>query len=299
MYGSITYVDDEIYNYLAENIKNGIYNNNKKKYKKGGFEDDLDIIPEDKRTNPNVPIKGLDDNNSNDNDLKLKAKKGLLLLLNKMSTNAFCPDIRKYYKKLHEDHEQNLRTSRKDTKKVTDVGGVNNKTIRRQNYIDKLESVKDLKNNESIKDEDIIKLNLRNNEKKNMISGNKSSYFSTTFKRKKTKDRKPTMNNNPAVSTNKNYKNDIHDIDLKLFYSESEIENSKKQLNEKKLRPGLNKDKKRLQSLRRGESKRNKKKKQSVFNKNPTQFLQNQMAKTSVFKKPLQLEKNIESQSGE
>jgi hypothetical protein len=291
--GTPTFVNDEIYNYLVD-TKNGIYSNNKKKYKKNGFEEDLDTIPEDKKINP-IPVKGLDDNNNNDHELKSKARKGLLLLLNKMSGGSFCPDINKYFKKLHEEHEINLRTSRKETKKVVDVPGINNKTIRRQNYIDKLETVKDLKNNESIKDEDILKLNLRNNEKRNLFSGSKVGML--TLKNKKTKEKRQG-GTNQGFSLSKPYRSDIRDGDLKLYYSSSDIENGKKKLNERKLRPGLNREKKKLQSMRMADAKnRSKKKMQTgVFQKTQHSYVHNNTLRMSNFKKTnLQLEKNIES----
>lgn len=221
---------EDIYNFL-ENIsknKNAVNNNyfaNKKKnFRKFVFEEpqNLETIHEDKVKAAKIgDSKGLDDNIWNDFDTKSKARKGLLLLLNKMSNGSFCPEIKTYFDKINKEQVDTATNVPKDSKKIID----NNKNLRRQNYIEKFETIKDLKISDSIKDEDILKLNLRNNEKTNQMLNNKNPlHLNLRAKKNNKNDNKPdNYESKPLVKV---YKNDLLDGNPELFYSDDEIDNN-------------------------------------------------------------------------
>ena len=68
------FINDDIYNYLETltKNKNNLHGHMKKKYKKNDFDNDLEIIQEDKKIGKIFETRGLDDNNTNDNELKSK-----------------------------------------------------------------------------------------------------------------------------------------------------------------------------------------------------------------------------------
>jgi hypothetical protein len=225
------YINDEIFNYLEglSKTKNNAHGHGKKKFKRNDFDNDLETIQEDKKITKNIEIKGLDDNINNDNELKLKARKGLLFLLNGLSGGVFCPEIKKHFKKLRDEYETNKKASKKDNRKIIDVIiNQGHKTIRRQNLIEKFE-IKDLKVGDSIKDEDILKRNFKNNkDNKTLLNNGKGLHLTL---KKKTKDKRKNDNN---FVMRKNFKADIADKELQLFYSDEQIETGKKKLGKKK-----------------------------------------------------------------
>lgn len=94
-------VDTEIYQFIEDIQRHQLkLKNNKGASLKNYYGKDKSIIETDKNKKLNL---GLSDNQTVDSENKLKAQKGLLMLLNKMSNGEFVPEIKNYFKKKNED----------------------------------------------------------------------------------------------------------------------------------------------------------------------------------------------------
>jgi hypothetical protein len=187
----------------------------------------LDPIPESLEKQKNKKAEGLNDNILNDFENKDKARKGLLFLLNKLSNGTFCPEINDYFRELRENQiKENISAAKKDSSKK-DVAG---KNLRRQNFLEKLTETKkeniDIQSNE----DEIFKVNFRNANKDKPVFTvlNAINTKHITFKKRKKKNEfmaEKKQDDNKALKT---YKDDFNEKELNLFYSDKEIEKSKK-----------------------------------------------------------------------
>jgi hypothetical protein len=264
----------------------------------------LETIPEDKvKTSKVNALKGLTDNILNDYETKDKARKGLMYLLNRMSGNTFCPEIREYFEELKENHiVQKENMNRRDSgKKIIDLA--NNKSLKRQNFIEKFDpnvaGNKDLKKDKS-NEEDIFKINfrpsnkgkatltvLKNNEAQESNSNNiTSNAMRLTFSKKRTK----TVNKQDKFDNNyfqaKAYKNDIIEKELFLYYSDEEVENTNKFLQNTKKKPTIKRE-----SISKKKRKKIVKFKELIEKSHANTQIQTLNEKSSKFKGPSQ--KNI------
>lgn len=201
----------------------------------------LESIPEDKKLN-RFENKGLTDNINNDKETKDKARKGLLLLLNKMSNNNFCPEIKDLFEEMKIDKRDNYNNKKEQ---------LNNKNFTRQNLIAKPNKTVTMNTNKeshsnSLKDEDIFKIKFTNSSNgitllnKN-VDNNIDNQIKLTFNKKNKKkkyDKERTRLNEEIIKRKKVYKNDILESEFIYFYDE-EVEkmnyynfksNNKKQL---------------------------------------------------------------------
>jgi hypothetical protein len=238
--------NEEIYNYIQQ-IKP--YVNTKDKAKNLNKNKQLEIIPEDKVKSglTREANKGLTDNILNDYETKNKARKGLLYLLNNLSSNQFCPEIKTYFQELKDSHHLKLEqeNNAQQGRKVFD----NNKNFMRQNFIERHDTIKDSTAREhSIRDDDIYKINnfnrgtntnTKGGEKNTNSQGNNSSNkpIQFTFKKRtknfdKENDRKNTegcpADDGDFYFKEKTYKEDFQFKELLLFYDEHEVENSRR-----------------------------------------------------------------------
>lgn len=223
---------DEIYNFL-ENIKPQTINTKDRAKQFYKNKQGLDVIPEDKvKTKTAGEYKGLTDNIVNDFENKDKARKGLLYLLNKLSKGTFCPEIKEYFDEMRESRGRERGSFKEKRDKIKSEE--NQKNLRRQNFLEGHNQ--DKVANETIKDDELFKLNFRNNQNKDKgilkqlnTLNNNMGVKPITFKQR-TKSRKNKYNKDEDVkySNCKIYKNDFSERELILFYSDDEIENSNK-----------------------------------------------------------------------
>jgi hypothetical protein len=189
----------------------------------------LDTIPEGFEKNKRQPAQGLNDNILNDFEHKDKARKGLLFLLNKLSSGSFCPEINQYFRELRENNVREGPASfKKENSKKEGVGLIKN--LRRQNFLEKMEVKKESPDIQSNEDE-IFKVNFRNvanKEKPAFTVMNALNTKHMTFRKRKKKNEFLMEKKAEENRYVKNYKDDFSERELILFYSDKEIENSKK-----------------------------------------------------------------------
>jgi hypothetical protein len=211
----------EIYSFL-ENLKPTMQKDRARGLSRAKVND----MPNDDREKYRfLKANGLNDNIQADYDYKNKARKGLQFLLYKMSGGNICPNIKEYYKELRDKFMGDMvGPTRKDIKRSGDINNINNinsnKNIRRQNLFDKFNK------RDSVKSDEGFKLNF-NRQDKNNLNKNSTSPQGIIPKRrlKRKKSFIPTLHN--TVDSTKQFKNEMKDEELKLFYSDKELEDAK------------------------------------------------------------------------
>ncbi len=212
-------IKDEIYEYL-EKIRPARGNNNKiKHYKKIP----LDTIPEDKMKISGTP--GLTDNIANDYENKDKARKGLLYLLNKLSGDTFCPEVKDYYYDLRENKEL-LNTKLQDKEKLKEQSTPK----KRFNSVISSVIAKIDNGNDIIPEERYPRLNVRTDNKKEEKEKPKVTNSIQKNLLLKNKINKPSNEENGFKTKNKitkKWQDEINENELKYYYDLNQINNYK------------------------------------------------------------------------